>query len=209
MPWTQSARRRPLSRFCRQSGKGGQGRTTKAAWQCSSGFLSPTYGRLERDSSVPAPLLREPRGHQARDRFPALLEWMREDKFPLEKLVTNRYSLEQATRPALRWRRSRFSAVPLLSSEGMEPAWHRDRAPQDDHDPSAIACSVVDLVFRNVGCRGARIAVALGSDPVVTAWPTDSDFLRGLGPRRVFRQCPIPAAWPGTSPRDWLVHAHP
>jgi S-(hydroxymethyl)glutathione dehydrogenase/alcohol dehydrogenase len=28
--------------------------------------------------------------------FPLFLEWMREDKFPLEKLVTNRYSLEQA-----------------------------------------------------------------------------------------------------------------
>jgi Zn-dependent alcohol dehydrogenase len=27
--------------------------------------------------------------------FPLFLEWMREDKFPLEKLVTNRYSLEQ------------------------------------------------------------------------------------------------------------------
>jgi Zn-dependent alcohol dehydrogenase len=28
--------------------------------------------------------------------FPLFLEWMREGKFPLEKLVTNRYSLEQA-----------------------------------------------------------------------------------------------------------------
>jgi Zn-dependent alcohol dehydrogenase len=27
--------------------------------------------------------------------FPLFLEWMREDKFPLGKLVTNRYSLEQ------------------------------------------------------------------------------------------------------------------
>jgi Zn-dependent alcohol dehydrogenase len=27
--------------------------------------------------------------------FPLFLEWMREDEFPLEKLVTNRYSLEQ------------------------------------------------------------------------------------------------------------------
>ena len=27
--------------------------------------------------------------------FPLFLEWMREDKFPMEKLVTNRYSLEQ------------------------------------------------------------------------------------------------------------------
>src|SRR5262249_51645682 len=27
--------------------------------------------------------------------FPLFLEWVREDKFPLEKLVTNRYSLEQ------------------------------------------------------------------------------------------------------------------
>lgn len=28
--------------------------------------------------------------------FPLFLEWVREDKFPLEKLVTNRYSLDQA-----------------------------------------------------------------------------------------------------------------
>lgn len=27
--------------------------------------------------------------------FPLFLEWMRDGKFPLEKLVTNRYSLEQ------------------------------------------------------------------------------------------------------------------
>jgi Zn-dependent alcohol dehydrogenase len=27
--------------------------------------------------------------------FPLFLEWMRDDKFPLGKLVTNRYSLEQ------------------------------------------------------------------------------------------------------------------
>ena len=27
--------------------------------------------------------------------FPLFLEWVREDKFPLEKLVTNRYPLEQ------------------------------------------------------------------------------------------------------------------
>ena len=27
--------------------------------------------------------------------FPLFLDWMREDKFPLGKLVTNRYSLEQ------------------------------------------------------------------------------------------------------------------
>ena len=27
--------------------------------------------------------------------FPLFLEWMREDKFPLGKLVTKRYSLEQ------------------------------------------------------------------------------------------------------------------
>jgi Zn-dependent alcohol dehydrogenase len=27
--------------------------------------------------------------------FPLFLQWMREGKFPLEKLVTNRYSLEQ------------------------------------------------------------------------------------------------------------------
>ena len=28
--------------------------------------------------------------------FPLFLEWVREDRFPLGKLVTNRYSLEQA-----------------------------------------------------------------------------------------------------------------
>jgi Zn-dependent alcohol dehydrogenase len=35
--------------------------------------------------------------------FPLFLEWTREGKFPLEKLVTNRYSLEQidAARVAL------------------------------------------------------------------------------------------------------------
>jgi Zn-dependent alcohol dehydrogenase len=40
MPWTQSARRQPLSRFWRQSSREGQERTTKVAWQCSSGFPS-------------------------------------------------------------------------------------------------------------------------------------------------------------------------
>ena len=41
-PSMQSARRQPLSRFWRQPGKEGRGRTTKGAWRCSSGFPPPT-----------------------------------------------------------------------------------------------------------------------------------------------------------------------
>jgi hypothetical protein len=73
MPWTQLAHRRPLSRFWRQSGKEGQGRTPR--WHGGPPRNSPIrcLGRPECNSPVPTPLLWEPRRHRTRDRFPAFL----------------------------------------------------------------------------------------------------------------------------------------